>query len=91
MGARNDKMRLTKGWASLLAFAVGFVGSILGMSEAWYTGVVWKMIGEYDGDLSVELGFLFKCGVSAFKMGGVEGIWAMKVSGLAWFRLFRDG
>ncbi|RDW65311.1 hypothetical protein BP5796_10003 [Coleophoma crateriformis] len=59
LNAWNDKSRLPSGLASIGAFCIGAVGSILGMSEAWYVGVVGRTIGEYGGDLGIEMGFLF--------------------------------
>lgn len=59
LSAWNDKSRLPSGLASVGAFCVGAVGSILGMSEAWYAGVVGRTLGDYGGDLGIEMGFLF--------------------------------
>ncbi|KUJ19432.1 uncharacterized protein LY89DRAFT_642482 [Mollisia scopiformis] len=59
LSAWNDRKRLPTGVAAIFAFLVGCMGAILGMSEAWYTGVVGKMIGSEGGDLGSELGFLF--------------------------------
>lgn len=59
LSAWNDKHRLPKGLAAIMAFCIGVVGAVLGMSEAWYTGVVGKTVRSYGGDLGVEMGFIF--------------------------------
>jgi purine-cytosine permease-like protein len=59
LSAWNDKDRLPKGLAAICAFCVGAAGAILGMSEAWYTGIVGRLVGDYGGDLGIEMGFLF--------------------------------
>lgn len=57
--AWNDPRRLPIGIAAMLAFWIGAAGSIVGMSETWYTGPIGKMVGAYGGDLGLELGFAF--------------------------------
>jgi purine-cytosine permease-like protein len=57
--AWNDKAKLPKGYAAMLAFCIGSVGSILGMSQAWYIGVVGRLIGEHGGDLGIWMGLIF--------------------------------
>lgn len=59
LDAWNEKTRLPTGYAAMLAFCIGVVGSILDTSEAWYAGVVGKTIGSYGGDLDMEMAFLF--------------------------------
>lgn len=55
----NDKHSLPFGYAAGLAFCFGVAGSVVGMAQTWYTGPIGAMIGEYGGDLGVELGFAF--------------------------------
>ncbi|KAF8852366.1 hypothetical protein BDZ45DRAFT_600052 [Acephala macrosclerotiorum] len=59
LGAWNESGKLPMGAAAMGAFGMGIVGAVLGMSEAWYTGVVGRMIGSDGGDLGSELGFWF--------------------------------
>jgi hypothetical protein len=51
----NDPSRLPLGIAGGLAFAVGIVGGVLGMTQTWYVGVVAKLIGDAGGDVGNEL------------------------------------
>lgn len=48
----NDRSRLPVGIAALVAFLVGWVGSILCMAQVWYVGPLAKLISEYGGDVS---------------------------------------
>ena len=55
----NDKSRLPVGLAGMLAFCVGCVGAIVGMSQAWYVGPIGELVGADGADLGIELGLLF--------------------------------
>jgi NCS1 nucleoside transporter family len=59
LDAWNTPSKLPVGIAGLLAFIIGVVGSVLGMVETWYTGVLGKLIGEYYGDIGNQLAFIF--------------------------------
>ncbi|KAK5661466.1 hypothetical protein OQA88_11367 [Cercophora sp. LCS_1] len=59
--AWNDPELLPVGYAGGLAFVVGLVGAILGMSEKWYKGVISVQIGG--GDIGNQLAFLFTLAV----------------------------
>ncbi|KAL9596996.1 MAG: hypothetical protein Q9219_005422 [cf. Caloplaca sp. 3 TL-2023] len=48
----NTPESLPHGIAALMAFLVGWVGAILCMAQAWYTGPIAKMVGEYGADVS---------------------------------------
>jgi NCS1 nucleoside transporter family len=72
----NQKEKLPLGIAALVAFLVGWVGSILSMAQVWYIGPIAKLIGDYGADVS--LAFLF------FSMRS----WLIKTDGeLPWFCL----
>ncbi|KXT08954.1 hypothetical protein AC579_10310 [Pseudocercospora musae] len=53
----NDRTRLPMGIAALVAFLVGWVGSILCMAQVWYVGPLAKLISEYGGDMGNYVGF----------------------------------
>ncbi|KAF7191136.1 Purine-cytosine permease fcyB [Pseudocercospora fuligena] len=55
--AWNDRTRLPLGVAALVAFLVGWVGSILCMAQVWYVGPLAKLISEYGGDMGNYVGF----------------------------------
>lgn len=48
----NDRERLPLGAAALVAFLVGWVGSILCMAQVWYIGPIAGLIGDYGADVS---------------------------------------
>ncbi|KAI5367101.1 Putative purine-cytosine permease, vitamin B6 transporter Tpn1 [Septoria linicola] len=53
----NDRTRLPLGVAALIAFIVGWVGSILCMAQVWYVGPLAALISEYGGDMGNYVGF----------------------------------
>jgi purine-cytosine permease-like protein len=59
LDAWDNANLLPKGYAAMLPFFVGAVGSVVGMAETWYIGPIGAMIGASGGDLGVELGFGF--------------------------------
>ena len=50
--AWHDQRILPVGVAALCAFLIGWAGSILCMSQTWYTGPIAKLVGEYGADVS---------------------------------------
>jgi len=59
MEAWDTPRLLPFGLAAMLAFCVGVAGSVVGMSQAWYTGPIAKKVGDDGADLGIELGFIF--------------------------------
>ncbi|KAK5165895.1 Vitamin B6 transporter [Saxophila tyrrhenica] len=55
----NDRHKLPMGIAALVAFLVGWAGSILCMAQVWYIGPIAAELGEYGGDLGNYIGFAF--------------------------------
>ncbi|KAF2091733.1 cytosine-purine permease [Saccharata proteae CBS 121410] len=53
----DDRTRLSPGYAAGFAFCVGAAGAIVGMGETWYTGPIAALVGDFGGDLGMELGF----------------------------------
>ena len=53
----NDRTKLPLGIAALIAFLVGWVGSILCMAQVWYVGPLAALISEYGGDMGNYVGF----------------------------------
>ena len=53
--AWEDKKSLPVGAAALTAFLIGWAGAIIGMSQAWYTGPVAKLVGGIGADLGIWL------------------------------------
>jgi NCS1 nucleoside transporter family len=53
----NDRSKLPLGIAALIAFLVGWVGSILCMAQVWYVGPLAALISEYGGDMGNYVGF----------------------------------
>ncbi|ATY67141.1 cytosine allantoin [Cordyceps militaris] len=51
----ENKKYLPQGWAALLGFLVGWVGAVLGMSQAWYVGPLSKLASG--ADLGMWIGF----------------------------------
>lgn len=57
--AWNNPRLLPFGWAGGLAFGAGVAGSVVGMSETFYIGVLAARIGLVSGDIGNELAFVF--------------------------------
>ncbi|KAH6659329.1 hypothetical protein BKA67DRAFT_544150 [Truncatella angustata] len=57
--AWNTPGDMPVGYAGGLAFALGIIGAVLGMSTTWYVGVVASKIGDAGGDVGNQLSFLF--------------------------------
>jgi NCS1 nucleoside transporter family len=55
--AWNDHRKLPVGIAALIAFFVGWAGSILSMAQVWYIGPFATQLGEYGGDMGNYVGF----------------------------------
>ncbi len=54
-----DPSKLPIGIAALIAFLVGWVGSIISMYQIWYVGPIAKRVGEYGTDLGIWVGVGF--------------------------------
>lgn len=52
----SDWRKLPPGIAAFSSFLIGWVGSILGMDQAWYVGPVGRMIGSKGADLGLWMG-----------------------------------
>jgi NCS1 nucleoside transporter family len=48
----NQQDKLPLGIAALIAFLVGWAGSILCMAQVWYIGPIAKLVGDYGADVS---------------------------------------
>jgi purine-cytosine permease-like protein len=55
--AWNNSDNLPLGIAALVAFLVGYSGSIISMAQVWYIGPIARLIGEYGGDAGNYVGF----------------------------------
>lgn len=55
----NDPSVLSFGWASVAAFAFGFIGAALGMQVTWYKGPIASLIGKSGANIGHELTFAF--------------------------------
>ncbi|KAF2151703.1 purine-cytosine permease FCY21 [Myriangium duriaei CBS 260.36] len=55
--AWNEKKSLPLGAAALVAFLVGWAGSILCMAQVWYTGPIASLVGDSGADLGNYVGF----------------------------------
>lgn len=55
--AWDDHRKLPVGLAALVAFLVGWAGSILCMAQVWYIGPIAAQVGEYGGDMGNYVGF----------------------------------
>jgi purine-cytosine permease-like protein len=56
----NSPKDLPPGIAAVIAFCCGVAGTVVGMDQVWYTGVVAKFAGgSFGGDVGFELAFLF--------------------------------
>ncbi|KAM4061137.1 purine-cytosine permease family protein [Hirsutella rhossiliensis] len=53
----EDRAHLPAGWAALAAFLLGWVGAVLGMSQAWYVGPLAKLAATADVGLWIGCGF----------------------------------
>lgn len=51
----ENKKYLPQGWAALASFIVGWVGAVIGMSQAWYVGPVSELAAG--ADLGMWIGF----------------------------------
>lgn len=68
----TDASKLPPGIASIIAFAFGVMGAVLGMSQVWFTGPIGKLCGgAFGGDVGFELAFGFSS-VSYIAMRSVE-------------------
>lgn len=47
------------GWAAIGSFCLGFLGAVLGMKIAWYTGPIALLIGGKGANIGHELTFAF--------------------------------
>ncbi|KAK9422567.1 putative Purine-cytosine permease fcyB [Seiridium unicorne] len=57
--AWNNPKQMPIGFAGGLAFALGIIGAVLGMSTTWYVGVIAAKIGDGGGDVGNELSLVF--------------------------------
>jgi purine-cytosine permease-like protein len=55
--AWDDREKLPLGIAALVAFLVGYAGSVISMAQVWYIGPIARLIGEYGGDAGNYVGF----------------------------------
>jgi len=55
--AWNDKRKLPVGAAALVAFVIGWIGSILCMAQVWYIGPLAALVGQYGADMGNYVGF----------------------------------
>ncbi|KAI6837939.1 purine-cytosine permease FCY21 [Hortaea werneckii] len=55
--AWNDKRKLPLGAAALVAFVIGWIGSILCMAQVWYIGPLAALVGQYGADMGNYVGF----------------------------------
>ncbi|KAI7538457.1 purine-cytosine permease FCY21 [Hortaea werneckii] len=55
--AWNDKRKLPLGAAALVAFVIGWIGSILCMAQVWYIGPLAVLVGQYGADMGNYVGF----------------------------------
>ncbi|SMR43477.1 unnamed protein product [Zymoseptoria tritici ST99CH_3D1] len=53
----NDRTKLPIGIAAGVAFLVGWVGAIMGMSQVWYVGPLAKLVSEQGADIGNYVGF----------------------------------
>ncbi|KAF4552823.1 Purine-cytosine permease fcyB-like protein 2 [Elsinoe fawcettii] len=65
--------KLPPGIAAILAFCLGIVGMVMGMSQPWFVGPIAKYAGEapFGGDIGFELAFAF-ASVSYYGLRTVE-------------------
>ena len=54
--AWEDEKRLPVGIAALIAFLLGWMGTILGMYQVLYVGKLAILVGDYGADLGVWVG-----------------------------------
>jgi purine-cytosine permease-like protein len=55
--AWDEREKLPLGIAALVAFLIGYSGSIISMAQVWYIGPIARLIGEYGGDAGNYVGF----------------------------------
>ncbi|KAI7219041.1 purine-cytosine permease FCY21 [Hortaea werneckii] len=55
--AWNDKRKLPLGAAALVAFVIGWIGSIMCMAQVWYIGPLAALVGQYGADMGNYVGF----------------------------------
>ena len=55
--AWDDREKLPLGIAALVAFLIGYAGSVISMAQVWYIGPIARLIGEYGGDAGNYVGF----------------------------------
>ncbi|GAB7365129.1 hypothetical protein MBLNU230_g6218t1 [Neophaeotheca triangularis] len=55
--AWDDRSKLPVGIAALVAFLVGWIGSILCMAQVWYIGPLAGLVGDYGADMGNYVGF----------------------------------
>lgn len=53
--AWDNPNKLPLGGAAFIAFLVGWAGAILCMAQVWYVGPLARLVGQYGGDVSVEM------------------------------------
>ena len=53
----DDREKLPVGVAALVAFLVGYAGSVISMAQVWYIGPIARLIGDYGGDAGNYVGF----------------------------------
>ncbi|KAF2770315.1 putative vitamin B6 transporter [Teratosphaeria nubilosa] len=52
----NDRTKLPVGLAALVAFAVGWVGAVVGMDQVYFVGPIAKVIGDGGADVGLYIG-----------------------------------
>jgi purine-cytosine permease-like protein len=55
----NDLKVLPVGFAALLSFCYGIVGTVVGLGQTWYTRPIASMIGDYGRDIETWLAISF--------------------------------
>jgi purine-cytosine permease-like protein len=55
----DKQEKLPIGIAAVIAFSIGWVGAVLCMAQAYYTGPLARFIGDYGGDMGNYIGFCF--------------------------------
>lgn len=53
----DDQSKLPLGLAAIVAFLVGWAGSILCMAQVWYIGPIARLVGDYGADVSSLFSF----------------------------------
>ncbi|KAH9826741.1 glycoside hydrolase/deacetylase [Teratosphaeria destructans] len=52
----NDRTKLPVGLAALVAFAIGWVGAVVGMDQVYFVGPVAELIGDSGADIGLYIG-----------------------------------